>query len=186
PANRNVVLLYTWAAEVEGEKSKHEIESVSPWSVTSKQFFASFPPPPGVTYRWIHNGTEIGTGTTVDVPSAGCFYVVAEDDCFRAETKPVCIEGCEVGVLILCPVATNGKEFTPCLFPGDQAIFNACGAVSTCGGPLGFEWFVNGDPVPGDGCQIMLTVPDGPFVVSVIATDSNGCRGGDLISISPC
>ena len=143
-------------------------------------------PVAGLTYTWLHEGLNIGTGTSINVSEGGCYWLEATDGCFALESALFCLDVCETIARLSCPLTPN-----ECAEPGTPIALSACNSENTCSGTTGlmYEWFVDGvsQGLASSNCNFTHTPAITGTTYKVIVTDTiTGCMGMRERTVIPC
>ncbi len=144
-------------------------------------------PDPDLTYTWLCNGLEVGSGPDYFATQAACYWVEISNGCQVVETDWFCLEICEVIPIISCPLPPN-----PCVMPGEPIFLTACLSESTCGDNSLFvyEWtWVDelGNPQSATGCELTdVPAEEGTEYTLTIKDSATGCTASSSIFVKPC
>ncbi|XZF16370.1 T9SS type A sorting domain-containing protein [Chitinophagaceae bacterium MMS25-I14] len=110
--------------------------------------------PTGLAYQWMKDGNPIPNAITYS-------YIVAQQGTYTLyETNGY---GCS---RLSNPVGVT-------VFPKPQPAINKNGYTLSTGTYSSYQWFFNGNPIPGAVAQTYTAIQDGGYFVEV--TDNNGC-----------
>lgn len=153
-----------------------EIYTISPVDLGDDQALCEGSPLPVLNagiedadYAWTVNGNPIGTNSIeleVNLPGIYVVSVTEQDGCTGED---------EVEVLVSEPTVFLGADINVCENES-YPVLNALNQGST------YEWFYEGNPLPGEADQTLQTSQGG--IYSVTITNQYGCQASDQLLIN--